>query len=145
MRLKVLKFRPELLAELLKKEFLLKVNVSDDAELVELGMDEESHEVLAVFKIKNSNNHEVESPVKIREQCTSIAKIGACRFFEDVKDRFAPEHRKVLSFDVKSGILFAKPVQALGYDWSEINNFVLDLGGRWVMDESSGHWESPLL
>ncbi len=145
MRMKVLKFRPELLAKMLSSDSSLGASLSGDAKLIDIGLDEETHEVLAVFEITGNGQQEPEFAERKDGQCKSIAKIGACRFSEDIKNRFAPQHRNALSFGVESGVLLARPIQPLGYDWSEINDFVIGLGGRWIMDESTGHWEIPLL
>ncbi len=142
MKVKVLTFSPELLAELLRTDAILNAGIPSNAELVDLKLDLASNEVSAVFR---TSNIDVENASKNETPCKALSRIGECTILESLKNKFAPQHRKLLTFEVESGILHARPVQALGSEWNEINDFVQNLGGRWIKDETGGYWEIFLL
>jgi hypothetical protein len=143
MKVTVLKFSPELLAELLRADASLNASLPKNVELVDLKLDLASNEVSAVFR---ASDKDVETVRKEVTHCQSLGKIGQCAMLENLKKRLDPQHRKLLAFDVESGILHARPIQHLGVgEWDEINDFVKKLGGSWVNDGMDGYWKIFLL
>jgi hypothetical protein len=145
MRVRVLKFPRELLAEMLRKESSLNASLPSDAALVELGLDLKSNDVLAVFRTESIDGGDAESAAETDSPCKSLSKIGECKILQSLENRFAPQHRKLLTFEIESGILYARPIQKLANEWNEINDFVGKIGGRWIKDMTDGYWEIPLL
>ncbi len=145
MKVEVLKFNPELLAEFLRKEPSLNTHLPDDAELVDLKLDLTSNEVFAVFRTNGNEKQVVESAEENEKQCKSISKIGACGISESIENKFTAQQRELLSFEVMSGTLLIKPKQSLGNNWFEINDIVQKLGGSWNVGNANDYWEIPLL
>jgi hypothetical protein len=71
-------------------------------------------------------------------------RVRADQDVRGVEDEFSPEQRELLSFSVDGDYVVIKPVEYLKAEWSEINDVVKSLGGRWVKGDIISYWEVPL-
>ena len=149
-------------------------NLPSDLELLDVKYDLLSHEVVAVvrsdsfedvadaypipeFKVayaKSAKNVKPEAqPAKsvILEPKPAVAakpvekpRVQASQEVRGVEDEFSPEQRELLSFTLDGDYVVIKPIEYLKAEWSEINDVVKSLGGRWVKGDIISFWEVPI-
>jgi hypothetical protein len=149
-------------------------NLPSDVELLDVKFDLFSGEVLAVvrsdsfedvadaypipeFKLvyaKSAKSVKTEvQPAKsvvLKPKPAEVAKpaekprVQADQDVRDVEEEFSPEQRELLSFSVDGDYVVIKPMEYLKAEWSEINDVVKSLGGRWVKGDIISYWEVPL-
>lgn len=83
------------------------------------------------------------------EPKASVAKLVAPqpdvnRWASKMENEFSPDQRKLLSFNVKGGVVVVKPTSFLKAEWEDINEVVRSLGGKWVKGDIISYWEIPL-
>jgi hypothetical protein len=83
------------------------------------------------------------------EPKASVAKLvppqpDANRWASKMENEFSPDQRKLLSFNVKGGVVVVKPTSFLKAEWEDINEVVRSLGGKWVKGDIISYWEIPL-
>ena len=169
MKIRIIKFTPELLVEFLKgKTPSISSNLPSDAELLDLKLDLFSKQMLAV--VRSESFEEVAECYPIPEftltrtnEPKATPKPAAT--FKEVKpepkpaatkltppatkltgkweNEFSPEQRKLLSFTVKGNVVVVKPTQFLKAEWEDINEVVRSLDGKWVKGDIISYWEIP--
>jgi hypothetical protein len=170
MKIRILKFTPELLIELLQgKVSNFTSNLPSDAELLDLKFDLFSKQVQAIVRSNsfedvaesypipefNLNNiAETKTTPKpiltVKTEPKTEPRIATAKTVEPSKtaikmeNEFSPDQRKVLSFTVKGDYVIVKPIQFLKAEWDDINEVVRSLGGRWVKGDIISYWEIPL-
>ena len=170
MKIRIIKFTPELLVEFLKgKTTSFSSNLPDDAELLDLKLDLFSKQVLAVVRSdsfedvaecypipestltktnepkaapKPTATFKVEAKPEPKPAATKLTS-PATKLTEKWESEFSPEQRKLLSFTVKGDRVVVKPVQFLKAEWEDINEVVRSLGGKWVKGDIISYWEIP--
>jgi len=75
---------------------------------------------------------------------TEKPRVQADQNVTGVEEEFSPEQRELLSFSVDGDYVVIKPMEYLKAEWSEINDVVKSLGGRWVKGDIISYWEVPL-
>jgi hypothetical protein len=61
----------------------------------------------------------------------------------EVEEEFTPKQRRLLSFAVENENVIVRPIQFLRREWSDINDIVKSLGGKWVKDDAGSYWAIP--
>jgi hypothetical protein len=172
MKIRMIKLNPEFLMQALqRKAETLASNLPSDVELLDIKFDLFSGEVLAVvrsssfediadaypipeFKVAYAKSVKREvQPAKnvvLKPKPAVVAKpaekprVQADQDVRGVEEEFSPEQRELLSFTVDGDYVVIKPIEYLKAEWSEINDVVKSLGGRWVKGDIISYWEVPL-
>ena len=170
MKIRIIKFTPEFLVELLKgKSTNSSSNLPDDTELLDLKFDMFQKQVLAIirsdsfediaesypipeFKLIKSvaSKTAAKSTAPAKIECESEPKPASTKPIQSSKNafkmenEFSPEQRKLLSFAAKGDYVIVKPTQFLKAEWEAINEVVRSLGGKWVKGDIISYWEIPL-
>jgi hypothetical protein len=157
MKLKALKFTPELFTKLLLQEPSLSGNLPKDIELIELKLDLLSNQIIAVVRSDQFGNdasdlvNEQEplpprgsSANKTSKQCTSVHKLTACKIADNIKQEFSRYHH-MLNFSINGKYIIPTPANDLGNDWGEIDKLVKEFGGKWIDSQTPSFWEMPIL
>jgi len=171
MKIRIIKFTPELLVEFLKgKTTSLSSNLPSDIELLDVKLDLFSKQVLAVvrsdsfedvaecypipeFTLTKTNQpktapkptatFKVEAKPEAKPSATKLTP-PATKLTGKWENEFSPEQRKLLSFNVKGDVVVIRPVQFLKAEWEDINEVVRSLGGKWVKGDIISYWEIPV-
>ena len=149
-------------------------NLPSDLELLDVKYDLLSHEVVAVvrsdsfedvadaypipeFKVAHAKSAKSVKPEAqpaksvVLEPKPAVAakpvekpRVQADQDVRGVEDEFSPEQRELLSFTLDGDYVVIKPIEYLKAEWSEINDVVKSLGGRWVKGDIISFWEVPI-
>lgn len=81
--------------------------------------------------------------LKPESQSTKEIRIQPGSDTSEVEEEFTPKQRGLLSFTVEDENVIVKPIQFLRKEWSDINDIVKSLGGKWVKDDAGSYWAIP--
>ena len=172
MRIRILKFTPELLMQLLQgKASAFSSNLPADAELFDLKLDLFSKQVLAVVRsdcfedvaecfpipeltltrgaepkaaLKPTATLKTEPKLESKSEGAKVRQSpSSSKVTGKWENEFSPDQRKLLSFQVKGDCVVVKPIQFLKEEWEDINEVVRSLGGKWVKGDIISYWEIP--
>jgi hypothetical protein len=166
MKMRMIKLKPDFLMQTLRGKVAPSIsNLPNDVELLDIKYDLFSKQVLAIVRSDSFEDVADAYPVpefkvtctessktlfkpatisKIEAKPTEKSRIQANQDLKGVEEEFNPEQRELLSFTVDGDYVIVKPTQYLKAEWTEINDVVKSIGGRWVKGDIVSYWEIPL-
>ena len=173
MKIRIVKFTPQFLIELLEGKVSIASSLPSDAELLDLKLDLFTNQVQAIvgsdsftdvadypipelsLVISGQPKATAKPVAAVKPQTRVEPKVASMKIAKpastpqaskaamQMENEFSPEQRKVLNFTVKGNVVVVKPIQFLKGEWDDINEVVRSLGGKWVKGDIISYWEIP--